>query len=159
MKKLNIYKSTNFRIPERYLNRLLLGLTLALMFYACSDSKNASLEKMYNQNPEQLNKLQVTATAYNSLPEQTTTDDPSLAAWGDKIKPGMKAIAVSRDLIPLGLTHNAKVKIEGLSGTYKVLDKMNARWTKRIDIYMGKNTDKAKEWGKKQVVIYWKKSN
>lgn len=158
MKKLNMYKSTNFRIPERYLIRLLLGLTLAFLFYACSDNKNASLEKLYKQNPEQLNKLQVTATAYNSVPEQTTADNPSLAAWGDNIKPGMKAIAVSRDLIPLGLTHNTKVKIEGLSGTYKVLDKMNARWSKRIDIYMGKNTDKAKEWGNKQVVIYWKKN-
>ena len=158
MKKLNMYKSTNFRIPERYLSCLLFGLTFALLFYACRDSKNASLESLYKQNPEQLNKLQVTATAYNSLPEQTTADNPSLAAWGDHIKPGMKAIAVSRDLIPLGLTHNTQVKIEGLSGTYRVLDKMNARWSKRIDIYMGKNTDKAKEWGKKQVVIYWKKN-
>lgn len=158
MKKLIMYKSTNFRIPERSLIRLLFGLTFALLFYACSDSKNASLEKLYKQNSEQLNKLQVTATAYNSLPEQTTADNPSLAAWGDNIKPGMKAIAVSRDLIPLGLTHNTKVKIEGLSGTYRVLDKMNARWSKRIDIYMGKNTDKAKEWGNKQVVIYWEKN-
>jgi len=158
MKKLILYKSTNFRIPKRYLSRLLFGLILALVFYDCSDSKNTSLEKLYKQKSEQLNKLQVTATAYNSLREQTTADNPSLAAWGDHVKPGMRAIAVSRDLIPLGLTHNTQVKIEGLSGTYRVLDKMNARWTKRIDIYMGKNTDKAKEWGKKQVLIYWKKN-
>ena len=42
--------------------------------------------------------LEVTATAYNSLAGQTF-GHPSEAAWGDTLKPGMKAIAVSRDLI------------------------------------------------------------
>ena len=96
----------------------------------------------------------VTATAYNSLPEQTE-GDPSIGAWGDKLKPGMKAIAVSPDLVEQGLSQGVKVKIEGLSGTYKVLDKTGARWTERIDIYMGEDVDAAKEWGRKQVTIYW----
>jgi len=124
---------------------------------ACGESNNPSLEKLYRDNPNQLKKLQVTASAYNSLPEQTNAD-PDVAAWGDNLKPGMKAIAVSRDLILLGLDHNTMVKIEGLPGTYRVLDKMNARWSKRIDIYMGLNKDKAKAWGSQQVVIYWKKN-
>ncbi len=74
--------------------------------------------------------LVVTATAYNSLPEQTDSE-PHLAAWGDPLAPGMKVIAVSRDLIPLGLDHRTSVKIEGLPGEYLVLDKMHKRWEKR----------------------------
>ena len=30
---------------------------------------------------------------------------------------------------------------------------MNKRWKKRIDIYMGTDVKKAKEWGKKKVTI------
>jgi 3D (Asp-Asp-Asp) domain-containing protein len=98
--------------------------------------------------------LAVTATAYNSLPEQTDAD-PHLAAWGDPLAPGMKVIAVSRDLIPLGLDHRTSVKIEGLPGVYLVLDKMHQRWTKRIDIYMGHDLDAARTWGKRRVEISW----
>ena len=98
--------------------------------------------------------LAVTATAYNSLPAQTD-DEPNLAAWGDSLSPGMKVIAVSQDLIPLGLDHRASVKIKGLPGEYLVLDKMNKRWTKRIDIYMGLDLDAARTWGKRQVEISW----
>jgi 3D (Asp-Asp-Asp) domain-containing protein len=98
--------------------------------------------------------LAVTATAYNSLPEQTDAD-PHLAAWGDPLAPGMKVIAVSRDLIPLGLDHRTSVKIEGLPGVYVVLDKMHQRWEKRIDIYMGHDLDAARTWGKRRVEISW----
>jgi 3D (Asp-Asp-Asp) domain-containing protein len=98
--------------------------------------------------------LAVTATAYNSLPGQTD-DEPHTAAWGDSLAPGMKAIAVSRDLIPLGLDHRTSVKIEGLPGVYLVLDKMNKRWEKRIDIYMGHDLDAALSWGKRKVEISW----
>lgn len=103
--------------------------------------------------PERLSAV-VTATAYNSVPNQTS-GDPNLAAWGDTLKPGMKAIAVSRDLIEKGLTRGVQVEIEGFSGTYRVLDKMNARWNDRIDIYMGQDVAAAKAWGKQQVTIYW----
>ncbi|MEQ9442077.1 MAG: hypothetical protein RIG62_23760 [Cyclobacteriaceae bacterium] len=105
---------------------------------------------------EEREKLAVTATAYNSLEAQTKKGDAVTTAWGDKLEPGMKAIAVSRDLLnEYGLSYNAKVKIEGLSGTYRVLDKMNKRWKKRIDIYMGTDLDKAREWGKQEVEITW----
>jgi len=99
--------------------------------------------------------MEVTATAYNSLPSQTTQKNPSLTAWGDTLKPGMKAVAVSRDLIKLGLKHNTKISIKGLDGEYVVLDKMNKRWTKKIDIYMGLNQRAAKKWGKRKVSISW----
>ena len=100
------------------------------------------------------NSMEVTASAYTSQAGETDSN-PTLAAWGDELKPGMKAIAVSRDLIELGLTHGTKVKIEGLPRKYQVLDKMAKRWTKKIDIYMGEDVDKAKDWGEKKVIIYW----
>lgn len=100
--------------------------------------------------------MEVTATAYNSVENQTKKGDPITAAWGDKLKPGMKAIAVSRDLLKEeGIEHGTKVKIKGLPGRYEVLDKMNKRWEKKIDIYMGTDVQKAKEWGKQQVEISW----
>ena len=98
--------------------------------------------------------LVVTATAYNSLPEQTDAE-PYLAAWGDSLAPGMKVIAVSRDLIPVGLDRRTPVTIEGFSGVYLVLDKMHKRWEKRIDIYMGHDLEAARAWGKRQVEISW----
>jgi 3D (Asp-Asp-Asp) domain-containing protein len=118
----------------------ILMLLLALLFLTSCDQKT--------------NALEVTATAYTSHAGQTD-DTPTLAAWGDTLKPGMKAIAVSRDLIKMGLTHNTEVTIDGLDGTYLVLDKMNKRWTKKIDIYMGLDRKKAREWGKRKVIIRW----
>ncbi len=116
-------------------------MSLLLLFYRCERKNMKSME--------------VTATAYNSIASQTHKNHPNITAWGDKLKPGMKCIAVSRDLIALGLTHNTKVKIEGLTGEYLVLDKMNNRWMKKIDIYMGDNRDSAIRWGKRKVTITW----
>lgn len=98
--------------------------------------------------------MEVTATAYTSSPKETDST-PFLAAWGDTLKPGMKSIAVSRDLLEEGLVHNTEVTIEGLEGTYLVLDKMNKRWKKRIDLYMGLDRKKALQWGIKKVIIHW----
>jgi 3D (Asp-Asp-Asp) domain-containing protein len=96
----------------------------------------------------------VTATAYNSVRWQTQ-GDPTLTAWGDRLEPGMKAIAVSRDLIGEGLTHRTEVRISGLAGVYVVRDKMNRRFTGRIDIYMGKDVAAAREWGRREVDVCW----
>ena len=103
---------------------------------------------------EKTKSLEVTASAYTSNVAETDSN-PSIAAWGDTIRPGMKVIAVSRDLIKMGLSRGVKVSIEGLEGEYTVLDKMNKRWTKKIDIYMGADTKAANEWGKQKVSIYW----
>jgi 3D (Asp-Asp-Asp) domain-containing protein len=100
--------------------------------------------------------LEVVASAYNSLPGQTHNDHPNIGAWGDTLRPGMKAIAVSHDLIKQGLTRNQLVKIEGLPGKYRVLDKMNRRWKQKIDIYMGVNQERAEKWGIQEVTIRWK---
>ena len=61
--------------------------------------------------------LEVDVSAYNSVPSQTDRL-PNLAAWGDTLKPGMKCIAVSRDLIGMGLDHDTQVRIHGLEGIY-----------------------------------------
>lgn len=98
--------------------------------------------------------MEVSATAYNSAKSQTS-GEPTITAWGDTLIPGMKAVAISRDLLDSGFYHNMEISISGLPGTYKVLDKMNGRWTKKIDIYMGTDVSLAREWGKKRVTIKW----
>lgn len=113
------------------------------------------LAKMLLTKPESIQKLSVTATAYTSHVGQTDST-PNIAAWGDRLHPGMKSIAVSRDLLnKYHLKRGTLVKIQGLPGKYVVLDKMNKRWKKKIDIYMGKNKRKAFQWGKQKVVIEW----
>ncbi|MCM4156866.1 hypothetical protein DHD80_12720 [Gramella sp. AN32] len=96
--------------------------------------------------------LCVTASAYNSVHYQTA-GNPNITAWGDTLEPGMKVIAVSRDLIKMGMDHNSKVKIEGFDGVFLVKDKMHYRWRNRIDIYMGENVKKARQFGRKKLNI------
>jgi len=102
--------------------------------------------------------LRVTATAYTSAICQTDRT-PYLAAWNNKLDPKIKSIAVSRDLLALGLTNGTKVHIDGYKHTYTVLDKMNKRWKNKIDIYMGCNRKRALKWGKQTVTIRWKKTD
>ncbi|MGB1581626.1 MAG: 3D domain-containing protein [Nevskiales bacterium] len=108
------------------------------------------------KNAANWHKLELVATAYNSVEAQTDST-PDIAAWGDKLKPGMKAIAVSRDLLDMGLTRGSRVWISGLGndleGEYVVLDKMNKRWKKRIDVYMGEDVKAALRFGKREVVL------
>lgn len=116
------------------------SLLLATSLYGCSNSVEHTRA--------------VTASAYTLSESETKKGNVGLAAWGDQLKPGMKAIAVSRDLIKAGLTHRTEVQIEGLSGTYMVLDKMNKRWKEKIDILMT-SPQAARDWGKKDVTITW----
>ncbi len=111
--------------------------------------------KFFNVGPRGKNRLRVQATAYTSHRSQTD-NSPFVAAWGDRIGPGMKAIAVSRDLLGRnGLRYRQRVSIEGLPGTYLVIDKMNPRLSRHIDIYMGIDRGKALRWGRRSVNIYW----
>lgn len=98
--------------------------------------------------------MQVTATAYNSVSAQTS-NEPYISAFGDSLKSGMKVIAISRDLLDSGFYHSMEVTIEGLEGKYLVMDLMNRRWSKKIDIYMGTDVSKAREWGSQKVKISW----
>ncbi|MCB1907550.1 MAG: lipoprotein [Rhodocyclaceae bacterium] len=121
------------------MRRLLLPIIAVVALAGCSDDTR---------------RMTVTSTAYTSSVRETDRT-PDLAAWGDRLKPGMKAIAVSRDLIAEGLGHGTEVRIEGLDGTYVVRDKMNRRWRRRIDIYMGRDRDAARDWGVREVEILW----
>lgn len=122
---------------------LLVGI---LILASCSAVQNIPQEKQKS--------LLVTATAFNSLPAQGE-GNPNVGAWGDKLTPGMNAIAVSGDLLSLGLDRGARVRIEGLRNEYVVLDRMPPKWKKRIDIYMGNDVKAARYWGRREVKIYW----
>ena len=99
--------------------------------------------------------LQVKASAYNSVKWQTDSHSPNITAWGDTLKPGMKCVAVSRDLLRKGFKHNTPIKIEGYEGVYVVNDKMNPRYRNKIDIYMGVDVKKARQFGNKKLRIWY----
>ncbi|WP_297795897.1 hypothetical protein [uncultured Eudoraea sp.] len=120
-------------------------LLIVFFFISCkSQNENRKLEIWKS--------IEVNASAYNSVRYQTS-GTPNIAAWGDTLKPGMKCIAVSRDLLEKGIAHNTRVKISGLDGIYLVKDKMNKRWKNKIDIYMGNDIKKARNWGTKKVMM------
>ena len=134
-----------------FTKQFILILILAAGSTSCGTKERASEEA----KEIRYDTIQVTATAYNSTEAQTKKGNIGLAAWGDTLKPGMKAIAISRDFLRENiLEHNAEVKIEGLEGSYRVLDKMNKRWTRKIDIYMGLDEEAARNWGKRKVELY-----
>lgn len=123
-------------------------LISSFLILGCSKKEEVRPVKIYEWIGHE-----VTASAYNSVHWQTDSISPSIAAWGDTLKPGMKSLAVSRDLIKLGLVHNTMVKIDTFPDTFYVLDKMHYKWRNRIDIYMGKDIKKAREWGRKKIMI------
>ncbi|MEO2061510.1 MAG: hypothetical protein ABGW97_00900 [Christiangramia sp.] len=126
--------------------RFLLVLTGLFLVTACGERQK--LQK----NEVDWDTICVTATAYNSVHYQTE-DNPRITAWGDTLRPGMNAIAVSRDLLKMGLDHDSQIKIEGFDSIFLVKDKMHYRWRNRIDIYMGQNVSKAREFGRKKINI------
>lgn len=76
-------------------------------------------------------------------------------AWGDTLTPGIKAVAVSPDLLEMGLDHGDVITIEGLPGQYKVLDVMHSRHDKSIDIFYGDDQCGAIQWGRRSLTISW----
>lgn len=127
------------------MNRIqLLYILFPLLLVSCTEEKNYIWKSRI-----------VKVSAYNSTIAQTD-GLPTLAAWSDTLVPGMKAIAVSRDLIALGLDHNTQVKIEGFDGVFLVKDKMASRMRNKIDIYMGNDIEKAKEWGTQKLKIQFR---
>ena len=115
--------------------------------------KNGEVKRPENIVLSRDTSIWVTATAYNALESQTKKGNVGIGAWGDLLTEDMKSIAVSKDLIEMGLIRKTEVKIEGLEGIYWVMDKMNDRWTRKIDIFMGKDREAAIRWGKRKVKI------
>lgn len=102
-----------------------------------------------------LHTIEVTATAYNSVESQTSAD-PWTGAWGDPLRNGMRVIAVSRDLLDMGLDRGTVVEIDGLPGEWVVLDKMHWRWKQKIDVYMGSDIAAARRFGRRSLTIRWR---
>ncbi|TDN85895.1 3D (Asp-Asp-Asp) domain-containing protein [Salegentibacter sp. 24] len=125
-----------------------------IVFYFSFSACNFSNQK--SKEPKTVwDTLEVTASAYNSLSWQTGAGGANITAWGDTLKTGLKAIAVSRDLIEKGLDHNTPVKIEGFDGVFLVKDKMHYRWKNKIDIYMDEDVEKARKFGRRKLKIYY----
>lgn len=81
----------------------------------------------------------VTATIYHADPSQTDST-PFITASNKTINKdnpgGHRWIAVSRDLEALGFVFGTYVCVEGagkMDGVWRVEDRMNKRWTRRID--------------------------
>ncbi len=137
---------------SRDIGDFLVGRFIFLLFLLILSACKNEPKYMVNNSLDWIG-LEVTVSAYNSVAWQTDSISPNIAAWGDTLKPGMKSIAVSRDLIKLGLKHNTMVKIDTFPDTFYVKDKMNKRWRNRIDLYMGLDVKKAREWGRKKLFI------
>ncbi len=97
-----------------------------------------------NTNPSDNNFTDiVTATVYHAVPEQCN-NDPEHTAFMFKLDLSNpykhRIVALSRDLLKK-YPNGTKIKIEGVgnyNGIYIVRDKMNKRYTKRIDILINK---------------------
>ena len=134
-------------VSEKLLLKLILLPVLVLnVLWGC---KNKDPEE---NDYEDWQTITVTASAYNSLKLQGE-GNPQITAWGDTLRPGVRSIAVSRDLIKKGLDYLTPVKIEGFEGVYIVNDKMHPRWRNKIDIYMGIDRKQSLNWGRKKVQI------
>ena len=86
-----------------------------------------------------LSMVSVVATIYHAVPSQTDST-PLITASNRHINPdnpqGHRWIAVSRDLEDLGYTFGTKVCVMNagnMDGVWEIQDRMNKRFTKRID--------------------------
>lgn len=98
--------------------------------------------------------MHVTASAYNSEVAQCD-DTPFITASGTHVRPGV----IAANFLPIG----TKVKITAINGhaiadqslldrVYTVEDRMNARYDKRIDIWMEERSD-AIQFGVRTIAI------
>lgn len=88
----------------------------------------------------------VTASAYNSVPEQTDST-PFITASGTRVRHGV----VAANFLPIGTL----ITIPDIYGdqVFVVEDRMNARYTRNIDIWM-ENIADARLFGRRTVKIY-----
>lgn len=100
----------------------------------------------------------VVATVYNADPRQCNADYLTTASMKsiDKDNPGKhRWIAVSRDLEDLGFTFGTEVLVEcccEYDGVWTVEDRMNKRYTRRID-FLVDNHIKLGKWDSVKVTI------
>lgn len=89
--------------------------------------------------------MTVTATAYNSIPNQTD-DTPFITASGTHVRSGV----IAANFLPIGT--RVRIPEEFGDQIFVVEDRMNARYTKRLDVWMEDIAD-AREFGVRPVTI------
>ncbi|WP_156962495.1 hypothetical protein [Salinisphaera hydrothermalis] len=94
----------------------------------------------------------VTVTAYNDVPSETD-DHPHTGAWDNHLGP--HTVAVSPDLVARGLHDGTQIAIAGYHHDFVVRDKTADDVHNTVDIYMGRDVDKAREFGEKRLRIWW----
>ena len=81
----------------------------------------------------------VTATCYNAVPEQCNEDvqhTASMFVLNLDDPYSHRIVAISRDLESLGFKMGDKIHVSGTGrydGLWTIRDRMNKRWTKKID--------------------------
>lgn len=111
---------------------------------------------LFTGTNKQRKTLRVKAMAYTacSVGRKKAKRAPR-GAWGDRLTAEANAVAISPDLLELGLDRGDLITIEGLPGKYKVLDVMHSRHDKSIDIFYGDDQCGALQWGKRTLTISW----
>lgn len=89
--------------------------------------------------------ITVTATAYNSIPNQTD-DTPFITASGTHVRSGV----IAANFLPIGT--RVRIPEEFGDQIFVVEDRMNARYTKRLDVWM-EDISEARAFGVKPVTI------
>lgn len=128
----------------------LLGIVVVIVAGGCASRRPAASAPAPRGGAQE---LVVTAHAYTSSVAETDAT-PALSASGAQLRPGMRAIAVSPDLLARGLAYGTKVEVEDL-GVWVVLDRMGDAHRRSIDLYMGDDREAALRFGKRRLRIRW----
>lgn len=92
----------------------------------------------------------VTVSSYNLLARQTDST-PTVAAWGNTLKPTDRICAVSRDLEAQGLWRHSKLYIPGY-GYCTIQDRMHKRWKMTVDVLLPTEKE-SMQWGRQRNLI------
>ena len=123
-------------------------ILLTFLFPVFTSSAFSDMSPIQNYLPENKEReyyiKEMEISAYNTIANQTD-NSPCISANGTNVCKEGNWLASNQ--IKLGTA----VEIEGK--TYINVDRMNSRYTNHADICMGYNIKKAKEWGRKVLLI------
>lgn len=144
------YEDTSLIIPhEEVVDEKICDLSTV----ECEDEEDTIIEENTQENAEfeATGDSRVRETsAYTSTVGQTDST-PCISASGDNIcdlyAQGVKIVA--SNAFPLG----SKIYVEGY-GEAVVLDRMNSRYQNTVDVYFGMDTQRALQWGRRNVTVY-----
>lgn len=130
------------------------GIAVLAVALACATGPRHTSDESSGKPRSQPSTAVVTASAFNSDPDQTD-GDPFRTASGERLRPGMRVLAVSPDLFDAGLKFGTRVRVEGMDGKWVVLDRMPSDRRRSVDLYFGQDEEAALRFGRKQVHIDW----